>query len=957
MKKPVTMFIKNLRYLCLIGVIALASMAILGTGCGGGGGDGTTPTTDTTTDAGTPGDTEAATEIAASFDISGAKILLSQQDTVSAASVRRSSVDGRSLFTYEIVNQGLERSLTKEEAFERAEGRSAFADEDDAGTNLLAVDEEGNAWLAIESDYPIKVMYSVTDPEGEYVYLALDTGWGEGWDGNDYSQFIARANCAFFKVNLADNTSECVKEAVFVQNMDQDYMQRISGNQKPIQFDDDGNLFFTATEFEREVDCWEHCWWEPDEQGGHEVCETQCNYWIPWAEWNPRIYRVTKDTGEITALTQDNQSIDYFLVLPTGEVAYHSFERHGGTNDKLWMWQEGTTIDLSSSAMGNWGVDFFTIDTKNAVMWGEWNTKGVWFARPRATVGVEKAVLDTNLFGGNIHGDSKPRRVIVADDGRLYGLFESHLWDHENQVGYTVLSVYQVLPYDGVPKLELTLSDNWFWWDWMRKTPFQVSKGYLYYVDVIDPGDYLGTRDVIKMVYLPDRTTSQILDTGDARYDIYNWRLSGDILYFSALDKSTTTVVSGEIDTLKVRDGRPVEEFLTIRETASAMGAVSQIRDIEILTPQQPDTDTGHAPAVQEFHTSGENLYSVSMDFTKYMNKQSVEDNLTFVDGASNAIESMKVWIYKSLHLIPDLDGLGDSSTTTPLAFETAYTTTLGDDTKDAYGWDLADGLQGKSASFTTKPEKGWYYSEETDSAIEAISSGGVAKYAGPETAWAKETFDLGADVPDNARIEFSAKNYRWEGVNIVLWNKTEWADSDNNNDNWRPIVAEYRLGNWSNLDYKTERHENTWCWWDEGEGDVCRTDYWYDSDWAHGETPKLFNGSWMCYRIDIYGRNMKLYYSEDGTEFIEVESFSVDDLMNRVADNDHVFLLRVTDPMVIDNIQVSTLNADGDLAGNAGNILDLGFDANIEVVVGDAADDSVGLDDDLNDALNFGNW
>lgn len=36
----------------------------------------------------------------------------------------------------------------------------------------------------------------------------------------------------------------------------------------------------------------------------------------------------------------------------------------------------------------------------------------------------------------------------MADDGMLYGVFESRLLDDENQTGYTVLSVYQVLPYD-----------------------------------------------------------------------------------------------------------------------------------------------------------------------------------------------------------------------------------------------------------------------------------------------------------------------------------------------------------------------------------------------------------------------------------------------------------------------------------------------------------------------------
>jgi hypothetical protein len=47
MKKAGTMFIKNLRYLCLVGVIALGLMTIVGTGGGGGGGGASTSTTTT----------------------------------------------------------------------------------------------------------------------------------------------------------------------------------------------------------------------------------------------------------------------------------------------------------------------------------------------------------------------------------------------------------------------------------------------------------------------------------------------------------------------------------------------------------------------------------------------------------------------------------------------------------------------------------------------------------------------------------------------------------------------------------------------------------------------------------------------------------------------------------------------------------------------------------------------
>jgi len=967
MKKPKNSFLKNLRYLCLVGVIALGLMTIVGSGGGGGGGDATTTTPPPTDDGGdtTPttdgGDTTAETHT--TFNISNAVSLLAMEQTVTAASVRKTSSDGRPLFTYEIWNEGLEKPLTKEELAERAKQRSAKQDgeEEAAGTNLLAVDEEGNAWLAIDSDYPIKVMYSVTDPAGEYVYLALDTGWWGDWDGNDYTQYIAQENCAFFRVKIADNTIECVKEEVFVQNMDQYYMQNISGDQKPIQFDENGNVFFTATEFTREEDSWENCWWDPETQ--QDVCETEYWYWINQTTWNPRIYRMDKDTGVITALTTDIESVEYFLALPSGEVAYQSWNQQTGKSE-LWMWQADTTaqsratratIDLSTDV--SWGVDFFAIDTDKAVMWGEWAQNGMSFARPRSQEhggGVEKAFLNTNLFGGNNWGDSTPRRVIVADDGRLYGVFESYLWDPEANNGqgasYTVLSVYQMLPYDGVPKLELTLSTDWGWWDWMGETPFQVSKGFLYYVENYDPADGYGTCDIIKMVKLEDRTISQLLDTGTGRYEIYKWKLSGDMLHFTALDKSRSIVVTGEVDTLKVKEGLSGDDVYDIQDTASAWGSISAIQDIEVITPQAPEVDTGGTPVVQQWHTAPENLYSVSMDFTKYMDKDSVEQNMTFVDENSNSIDCMSIWIYKSLHLIPDRDnyinpdqpnGLLDSSGTTPLAFNTEYTIRLGNNTMDAYGVYLgdADGNLPKFTSFKTKPQFGWWHSP-TDAVNTAISDTGVAKYASSQSEYTFETFDLGLNIsaPANIRIEFSGKNYGWEGVNVVLWDKIKWASSSQN---WDGIVLRYRLNNWSECEYKTideyGYEYNAWIGSDDG-------------------TEKIFNGTWLRYRIDIYGSNMKLYYSEDGTTWTEVESLSATDLIGRA--NSYTCLLRVVEPVAIDNLLVSTLNADGNLPdGGEGNLLDLDFTSNIEVADGDIEGDDMGFDDDLNSDLNFDSW
>jgi len=532
---------------------------------------------------------------------------------------------------------------------------------------------------------------------------------------------------------------------------------------------------------------------------------------------------------------------------------------------------------------------------------------------------VEKATLDTRLFGGNFGSgySSTPLRIIVADDGRLYGVFESWQSEYNSDTTYwdytSVLSVFQMLPYDGIPKIELTMDENTGWWGWMENTPFKISKGYLYYTES-ETVEFYGDRDVIRVVKLEDRSINALLDSETQRYEIYSWNLSGDTLYFSALDLTTTTVVTGEIDTLLVRQGAEETAYLSVTETASALGASSAVQDIEVLTPQAPATDTGSAPVVEEFHVSQDNIYSASIDFTKYMNKSTVEDNLTFTTN-STSVDSMKIWIHKALHLIPDLSGLGDSETT-PLAAGTDYTIALGSGTMDNFGWDLAAGTQGTSVTFETKPDSGWY-SSTTDDASGNLSSGGVAKYAGPATDWEKETFVLYADgsttedvdASGNVRIEFSAKNYGWDGVDVVLWNNTKYALWGWT---WDGFDAMIRMGGWTNIDYKTSSGSN----------------------WADGSTPDLFNGNWARYRIDFYGANLVISYSEDGTTF--TEAMSATDFRTRVGNTDDLtFLIRAVNPVVVDNLQVTTLTAEGAVASTAGDILDLTFTSSIDTEFG----------------------
>ena len=752
-----------------------------------------------------------------------------------------------------------------------------------SGSNLLSVDADGNAALAIDTNAFIKVMYTVTDPAGEYVYMALDTGWFTpgGGDGNDYATFIAEHNCALYKVKIADNSFSCVMEGILLQTMEGDYMKAVSGGQKPLQFDQAGNIYLVGTPFERTEDCYA----DFQAEGGQT-----CTYWLGWVTWNGQIFKIDKTTGVSSTITQDNTSVDFYTVLPTGEVVYQVRDTMTW-QASLYLYQGTATIDLST---GGWGVDFFAVDTYKSVMFGGWSTVGLNFAKPRG-VGVEKATMDTNLFGGGRETwqAATPTRVMVGDDGRIYGVFQSWFWDPVENTSTQKLSVYQVLPYDGTPKLSLTLDETAGWWAWMESTPFQVAKGYLYYTEEYDPSDFLGLRDTIKIVKLSDRSTRQILT--DKRYEIYSWRLSGTTLYFSALDKEQTKVVTGKIDTTKVTPEAATSAYLTIQETASALGAASAVQDIEVLTPKQPETDTGGNPVVQQFHVATENVNSVSLDFSKYMDKDSVESRITVTNAGTNAeIDTLKVWVHKTLHLIPDQGGLADSSGTDPLSYGTTYNVALADGVMDAFNWDLDDSVFPKSTSLTTRPLTGWYLTD-TDVDLTALTSGKSAKFARENDSWGVKAYGITGGLPDNYRIEFSAINYEWEGIRVYVFDMDrsvtfrEWYYWDNED-----AFFSANLGPWSDIGYTK----------------TVNGGYQLDSTW--GETNKLFAGKWQRYRIDVYGTNLVVSYSNDGTTFVESEN--IDDLMSRDSTANYMLYLGTQQALGLDNLEIYALDATGAL-------------------------------------------
>ncbi len=885
-----------------------------------------------------------------SYKVSSAQTLVATDQTVesnNSGQTARLRKDGKKLFTYKIVNQGLSGLSAKESALVTQRQALAVASDPTAdlgviGANLLAVDDQGVTYPAIETNYPIKVMYSVVDPAGTYVYLAFDTGW-EKPDGNDYAAFIAQENCAFYRVAVADNSYTCVHPGVFVQKMDDRYMQSISGNQKPIQFDDDSNVYFTATKFKRHEDTATECC----DAAGNQYLMTY--HWIDQTDWNPRVYKMDAASGVVSGVTQDNESVGFFLTLPSGEVAYQAYDLTNWTPGDLFILQpyfdatgaeKTRKINLTNDSA--WEVSFFTRDHANSVIWGTWDiaSPGVEFARPLSSGNAtHRVTLNTSLFGGNAWGNPMPRRLIIADDGGMYGVFES-CWDQTNNgaggaggAGGTgtppppcenlVLSVYQMLPYNGTPRLELKLKSTNVnradvgWWDWMGLTPFQVANGYLFYKEtqeVIMNGAFYGIRDVIRMVRVSDRVKVSALHTMDPatpetldQYTLYSWSLRNGILYFSGLNNATNTVVTGTLDTSKVKPGISYKSYTTITDAASAVGAISAVQDIEVLKPSAKVEDATTLPQILATHTDPDNLYSISFDFDKTMNKTSVEGGLQVVEdpaGTAVAVSAYPVWIEKTLHFIPDLNGLAIYGTD-PLKMSTTYGLQLvtGATVRDSFGNELTYSNQ----SFVTRPLYGWY--DGSAGSPGALGGGTEAKFAGPQTEYMKETYDMAVTIPVGARLEFSARNLAWDGISVALWDTTVVADPNNG------ILAHLRLGNWSNLEYKfvdpATGGPGSYTWW------------------KSGNTPKVFNGTWQRYRIDFTASGLDVWVSTDGVSYEHQPDISIDatyDYPLFDSGNNKTILLRVSQPVAMDNLVITSIDGAGNL-GTPGDLLDQNFD------------------------------
>jgi len=851
------------------------------------------------------------------FNLTGAVALVANDQVVKkTTSSARSSRDGSPLFTYEIYH----------DSDQKTRGVRATGDTEGA-TNLWAIDANGNATSALDTNYPVKVMYSAVNPAGDKVYLALDNGWF-GSDGNDYQTFIARNNCALYEVTPADNTFKCAVEGVFLQNYDDDYYKRVSSNQKPIQFDKDGNVYFLGTSFTVQNDGG-YCFGdnydaltgdinEYNDQGQVIGCSAEAisagfeffeNVWIDSASWNPTLYKYNPSTAKADAMTQDNEGVQYFSTLTSGDIVIQGWNDNTQKQTFAVLNTLGARINLLET---DWGLEFFTTDSESTVIFSDWtDSAGLRMVKP-ISPGVHKTVLGLDKFAVNNAGSYQnptPRRVILADDGKLYGVFES--WSsyqdkNDKWVSNTTLTVYQVLPYDPVPKAQLNLGSN-DWWSFMEGTPFQISRGFLFYrqkeSNIAIGGVSLGSADTIVMVNLQTREKKVMLmpqTATDGRYEIFSWRLSGTELYFSALNNTVNKVVTGKIDTVKVRVDADESTYLTVNETASAIGATAKIQDIAVLKATRPENDPGGSPKA-EFFANSENPNSVTIEFTKYMNNQSVLDNLTFKNTTDNeVIAYLPLWINKTLHLIPDSDGL-TNSTGAGMENNKTYQVSLGTGINDYYSTPIDQTTLSKTLS--TAPDKGWYIGD-TDATTAALSDKKVAKFVGRDNpnTWGHQYYKIADNLPAHFELKFSAKNLNYSLGTVAVHESTASY-------RWDGLILENFIDSWSSwLDYKDASDNGQW-----------------DSYNSDGKVVPYASGNWANYRFRFVGNTYQFAVSTDGSEYTEIHK-----LTNVKTPTAAELYLAVNEKLYIDNMQLTTLKSDGTVNTSAGDLIDEKFESTL---------------------------
>ncbi|WP_318443063.1 hypothetical protein [Photobacterium leiognathi] len=531
---------------------------------------------------------------------------------------------------------------------------SAFSDDNAAKTNLFAVNDQGDMAPLVNLPGTAKFDYTVSSPDGKYLYALA------GIDIYDYNNsnydLLTNTNCSIFKIDTKTSDWSCLIENVIAETPSGYWGEVNDGRLKPLQVDQAGNVYFLSR--------------------GFEVLGDDNYKYINYDNSiNQVLVKVTSD-GVPKSITKDNEIISSFLVTKGNSLVYRS--------DKLNMIpdlnaEKLSTVELNSDS---WSNGWYTVDDHQTVIYTpNYVNDSVGFAQPSKELAGAISKREINAYKFD---SGWLKNIILGDDGYIYGVYSSS--DTNNEGHWSEYAKLQrILPYspDVIESVKIP-EDSW----WNYNQEMQVAKGYVYFIEEQKHDGY-GKRDIIGATHLTNGTKITLLDGEwtDERYDIETWKLSGDYIYFTGLDQSSSTMISGKVDVAKLNEGKEESEYLTIKETASVSGDTLTILDMEVLRPVEPSNSGGY-PRITEFVSSIEDIYSSTIKFNKWMDKESVSEGLNVTDSNGIEVSTMVVWLNRIAHLLYDTSENLETKSE-PLRFGTDYKATISKNVKDVDGVSL----------------------------------------------------------------------------------------------------------------------------------------------------------------------------------------------------------------------------------------------------------------------------
>lgn len=501
-------------------------------------------------------------------------------------------------------------------------------------SNLVAVSPNGSSRLAVNFELPVAVTHTQLTPDNRHVYVALDSALN-GASG-PYAAAIGRYNCAIYRVNLSTDKASCVAEGVIIDSLQDDNNNH---GDRPLRFDNQtdesgawvGASYFVGHTFESTC-------------AASDTKKTNCSL---VEDRTRKLYRLTYD-GQLSEISTSLSFFFSYQVLANGHVVIHGHDETIRA-DQLWLYHpNGETTLVHQGRMST-----FSADDNNTFLYRAWGGYEPLQAVEVANDGsFTKVPLQVSTL----------RHLLTSEDGKLYAVNNN-------------FELYRILPQAEAPLLRFEKPrDMEFaeWWSSMQATPILITDGFAL---VIEP-ELVANAGRIEHIWLVNLATGEhdVLlgsDSSAFKARIYNWRLSGDSLFFSALNQATGETVLGELDIAAARDGKAQRDYLKLTVIGSADDPIIHPSDIEVIRPQQQgNTGVSAKAAIKPERLNGR---AIGLSFSNAMQRESVAQALKLEDSNGASIDMVSLWLGQHLHLLPDTYGL-DANGYAPLVRGADYT-------------------------------------------------------------------------------------------------------------------------------------------------------------------------------------------------------------------------------------------------------------------------------------------